>query len=950
MSQDNADPVSAQFGVLKAQITRKLKNARVGFASGLDEFESFRKAPVSVVKNKISSGNEIVLFGHRKISGFNGGGYLDKTLQQQREDSILGVSQRIGLRPPNESLAERGRTSFRQFRHQLPRKVETTFGISLPPEDDHLLNRLTLATNPRSFTQKSRSDPALTSSRIYEEDDLGRVRSSPNNSGEIIPGRLSVGVPWNVGFDFGQDSIPHDTILAGIKRVKTAVGDILQDPSKLSKDAKSHSVLGLSIPNRSRLSEDRSLSISDELLGPDDLWREFQVHVLQSGTSAQHVAKGLVQVGKDKVPELGVPDLMKEFKRHIGNALQPPSFLNGRSEDGYPSDPAHTLQYGARAPDGVVPWQVLPDVLRLRGLGSVQELEYLDSKRSQGKEAERAKVKDKTSCFRSLREEGRSFAIVTTAALPWMTGTAVNPLLRAAYLAGGEGGEKRNVTLLVPWLPLCDQKAIFPNGKTFESPEQQETYVKEWVSERVGFKPNFKLKFYPGRYSKEFGSILGVGDITQYISDREADVAVLEEPEHLNWFHHGVRWSKKFKHVVGVVHTNYLEYARREVGGAMKEILLRKMNQIVCRLHCHKVVKLSGAVQDLPRSETMFVHGVSPKFLSVGDVVHGRLREGEVGKCDQVEVEEEEVRMELRIRDESALSVSLEASPPTPSPRGRGVADEVPTPSSSKFSRGAYFIGKVLWAKGYSELLDLIGKYEESESLGCSPVDVYGGGEDLEAVKKKASAGALPLQFHGPLDHANPAIHEYKVFVNPSLSDVVATTTAEALAMGKFVVVADHPSNRFFSTFSNCFVYKTDEEFIECMKRAMQTEPVPLSKEERYRLTWEAATERFLDVAEIHEQPGSKVSRSVESVSSRVYNVITGVETLRRLFGAAQNSAYVPKLDLSDWAQVEGLSKKQKAAVKQQLALKKCRSDPKLNSDAISDRVTDRNSLDSHHI
>ena len=65
-----------------------------------------------------------------------------------------------------------------------------------------------------------------------------------------------------------------------------------------------------------------------------------------------------------------------------------------------------------------------------------------------------------------------------------------------------------------------------------------------------------------------------------------------KSPEHLNWYHHGRRWTDKFKHVVGVIHTNYLDYAMREEDGEAKAKALAIMNQLVCRMHCHKVTHI----------------------------------------------------------------------------------------------------------------------------------------------------------------------------------------------------------------------------------------------------------------------------------------------------------------------------------------------------------------------
>jgi hypothetical protein len=144
-----------------------------------------------------------------------------------------------------------------------------------------------------------------------------------------------------------------------------------------------------------------------------------------------------------------------------------------------------------------------------------------------------------------LTRPGRHVHIVTTASLPWFTGTAVNPLLRAAYLhqrlkainssqANMTTNTSSYVTLIIPWLELVEDQEKLYNGMTFKTPLEQEAYVRDWLRNQAGMPDaadNLNIHFYNARYHAGLGSVFAMGDIIQQLPQDELDVCVLEEPE-----------------------------------------------------------------------------------------------------------------------------------------------------------------------------------------------------------------------------------------------------------------------------------------------------------------------------------------------------------------------------------------------------------------------------------
>ncbi|QBR70912.1 hypothetical protein CU048_06030 [Beijerinckiaceae bacterium] len=366
----------------------------------------------------------------------------------------------------------------------------------------------------------------------------------------------------------------------------------------------------------------------------------------------------------------------------------------------------------------------------------------------------------------------RDVGIVTVSAIPNLTGTSVNPLIRAASLV--EAGWP--TTLYLPWFALEEQEREY--GRSFADPDAQVREIEAWLPDALRpHRPN--IVFYPVRFNATWALPLPAMPIASVL--RRHRTLILEELE--RHFFDG-RWldlsAFGFKHrfplVISLLHTNFPAFVGLRTGRWIRP-LSRAMTRVLSRRICdHSFSVVSAAPFLRELGEPMVsLNGVGANFFAA--------------------------------------------------------------PESSGPTQGAYFIGKLIPEKGLHNAFRLL------KTAGVSQIDLFGNG-DLSYVRAQESAYRVAAVLRGGTATPWRCLAPYRVFINCSTSEVLCTTTAEALAMRKWVILPRHTSNRFFEQFDNCLVFETDTEFAACWHKAMAEEPRD-DPQVAERLSWAAATRRL---------------------------------------------------------------------------------------------------------
>lgn len=201
--------------------------------------------------------------------------------------------------------------------------------------------------------------------------------------------------------------------------------------------------------------------------------------------------------------------------------------------------------------------------------------------------------------------------IVTTAAIPWMTGTSISPLFRASTLQ--DLGYK--VRIYLPWVDAETQQTLFAEGLAFADQAEQREFIQQWMVDN-GLNTHVEINFYPAKYDKLFLSIYPAKPLPQLIVP--ASILLLEEPEHL-FFKHGLHTKAlQADHVWAVLHTNYA-FCYRAFFSRPFKFLAEPLNLYESYLKSRfpNLIRLSAALPAHKQTITENVHGVLPRFFDV---------------------------------------------------------------------------------------------------------------------------------------------------------------------------------------------------------------------------------------------------------------------------------------------------------------------------------------------
>ena len=372
-------------------------------------------------------------------------------------------------------------------------------------------------------------------------------------------------------------------------------------------------------------------------------------------------------------------------------------------------------------------------------------------------------------------------SVITTASLPWLTGASIHPLCLSACLS-----EKGNdVTLFLPWVRSHKaQKALFPPGMVFSTPEEQKKTVKKWIKDYFP-KSAFNITFYPAVHISLFGSIYPLVNIASILP--ESDITIMEEPEHLFFFQPAGLKKIRARKVCGIILSNYSSYVNQAFGRLSFLITpIFDAYDLYLKRKSPVIVRISSVLKGPGHCVSAYINGVLPKFFSVAP----------------------------------------------------NFSETVPTPF--------FVMGKIEWFKGFKTLADYWSLLPAD--IRKKPVHCFGSGIEKNAIIAYSENKGLKLSCFPPVVSLEQKLAPYKTFINASTTEGMSTTSMNALAMGKWLIIPEHPSNEFFYSFSNCLTYSNAESFGAAVCKSFFEKPAPLPEKEATDLSWNKATERLLDI------------------------------------------------------------------------------------------------------